>query len=576
MRAGVIQIPRLLRHSNWRLSLGALLIATLLLVAALHTQAAPVKIEVDKLQLRASNPGSCDQVDTVTIDSGNARDVAWTEAASLWQLEVTSPWPADTRPVISLGSPFYFEAAVKFPRTLAWQWHQPTGETDASWPAGLAVFPAWQGLKAGDVITLCLSAKVPFVAKAQVLSETDLRRSTIAGIRAASLSEGTLAAMTLAAIGLSLVMQRLTFVMFAGGMGMALMFVLVSNGTLLDLPGGVWLARDWPAQRIAGISATMLIGWGLARFIEYEQRHPVLWRVFLALMGIMGVLLVLAAAPTPARYMSLSPQSNALMVMMIVMLLTSAVQGLLQRHRASIVFLASWSPVLIVTAWMGTTANSESAWLTTSRWLYPITLVYACSFLFTELAKRLSATQAERDLARLRAKTDHLTGVMTRDELYRRMSLLQAMATSGRGSFAVLFVDFDHFKTVNDTYGHATGDAALIAATQRIMSALRSKDSVGRYGGEEFVILLEGIDATKTREIAERIRTDIENGGQPIEEGLPPLTVSIGIASFEPDAQDSVAAVMERADSALYAAKQAGRNQVMAAAETPAGAAPTA
>ncbi|WSE35427.1 GGDEF domain-containing protein [Amycolatopsis rhabdoformis] len=134
----------------------------------------------------------------------------------------------------------------------------------------------------------------------------------------------------------------------------------------------------------------------------------------------------------------------------------------------------------------------------------------------------------------------------------------------GPGSeFAVLMIDLDHFKRINDTYGHLTGDEVLAAVAVAIEDAVRQSDTVGRFGGEEFVVLLPATGGTPVLAIAERVRVavgelTVKVGGTVQVGGL---SVSVGVAGY-PEAGDTLDQVLRSADAALYRAKDAGRNRV--------------
>ena len=174
--------------------------------------------------------------------------------------------------------------------------------------------------------------------------------------------------------------------------------------------------------------------------------------------------------------------------------------------------------------------------------------------------QNLALTDAER-----RAQTDPLTGVLNRRSLIERLDAA-CMRAKARGlPISVLFIDLDHFKQINDSYGHAAGDACLAAIIPPIQTELRQSDIVGRYGGEEFVVILSGADAAAAHPIAERIcqrvaEVRIEGFGTSIR-----LTCSIGVA-----ASDTLGVwgqhLIAHADTAQYAAKRFGRNQVQLAA----------
>lgn len=167
-----------------------------------------------------------------------------------------------------------------------------------------------------------------------------------------------------------------------------------------------------------------------------------------------------------------------------------------------------------------------------------------------------------------RSRTDGLTGLTRRGPFEERLREEVARAKSFRTTFSILMIDIDHFKRMNDTYGHQVGDEVLRTVAQRLKEGLYETDVVARYGGEEFVCLLPRSQAAGLRQKAEQIRKRVE--GQAFVIGLENVTVtiSIGIAHFPSDG-DSGAAVLAAADRALYAAKGAGRNQVMEASQVP-------
>jgi diguanylate cyclase (GGDEF)-like protein/PAS domain S-box-containing protein len=129
-------------------------------------------------------------------------------------------------------------------------------------------------------------------------------------------------------------------------------------------------------------------------------------------------------------------------------------------------------------------------------------------------------------------------------------------------SFALLFIDVDHFKQVNDKYGHAVGDQVLTMVARTIQGLARAHDFIGRWGGEEFVAVIAGTDEPGLLAAAERIRSLVERSGLRTEKGEIAVTVSIGATVPEPD--DSVESIIARADERMYQSKAAGRNCVTA------------
>lgn len=160
---------------------------------------------------------------------------------------------------------------------------------------------------------------------------------------------------------------------------------------------------------------------------------------------------------------------------------------------------------------------------------------------------------------------DRLTGLYNRRFFEENVTRLAVAREESREPFSVALADLDHFKTINDTLGHAAGDAALCRASDLLRGEVRGNDVVGRYGGEELALLLVDLDRAAAAERMEECREALAE-----DERAPRLTVSVGVATFPADGttlDDLVAA----ADRRLYAAKRAGRNRVVAEDEAPAG-----
>lgn len=163
---------------------------------------------------------------------------------------------------------------------------------------------------------------------------------------------------------------------------------------------------------------------------------------------------------------------------------------------------------------------------------------------------------------RLKATRDALTDIYNRGAILAILEKEIARHQRDGKALAVLFADLDHFKQVNDTYGHLAGDAVLRAVTQRIAKILRPYDSQGRYGGEELLLTLPACSHQKAAEVAERIRKKISDSAVETSFGVIAVSVSIGVTVLAPHECISMNALLQRADEALYRAKNNGRNRV--------------
>ena len=161
------------------------------------------------------------------------------------------------------------------------------------------------------------------------------------------------------------------------------------------------------------------------------------------------------------------------------------------------------------------------------------------------------------------AITDQLTGLHNRRYMSRHLDTLIASAERAERPIAFLIMDIDHFKAVNDTYGHDSGDEVLREFASRISANVRGIDLACRYGGEEFVVVMPDTDVDFAATVAERLRRSVES--VPFAISREPhnlnITISIGIAASE-ESGDTADALLHRADKALYRAKREGRNRV--------------
>ena len=185
----------------------------------------------------------------------------------------------------------------------------------------------------------------------------------------------------------------------------------------------------------------------------------------------------------------------------------------------------------------------------------------------TQLRKKLYSDRLRQNvhLSVEMAMTDQLTGLYNRRYMARHLeTLLSGLPSSGK-TLAFLIMDVDHFKRVNDSYGHDVGDEILREFARRIGANIRGHDLACRFGGEEFVIIMPETDVATARPVAERLRASIESAPFSVSRapGALNITVSIGVAGAE-GARDTADALLRRADQALYRAKHTGRNRVVA------------
>ena len=187
-------------------------------------------------------------------------------------------------------------------------------------------------------------------------------------------------------------------------------------------------------------------------------------------------------------------------------------------------------------------------------------LAIAVNAMLTAIQKAKSELLQAQESLRFHAEHDSLTGVLNRRAI--RDVLRRELARSRRenNSIGVIVADVDHFKKINDHYGHGAGDAALVAVVQRISATLRPYDVIGRYGGEEFLIIAPGCDLDLTQKLAERVRAAVCD--EMVDLGEDSATITISLGATLGTAESDPEFLVEMADAAMYQAKRNGRNRV--------------
>ena len=186
---------------------------------------------------------------------------------------------------------------------------------------------------------------------------------------------------------------------------------------------------------------------------------------------------------------------------------------------------------------------------------------------YRELLKNVQAfiSQArrlERAFAAASSDLDTLTGIQNRLAMRRALERRHDRMERTDARATIALADLDHFKIVNDTYGHHAGDQVLSVAAARMLDGIRSYDQLFRYGGEEFLVLLDDAEPETTRVILERLRMSLEEAPIKLNDGIE-ITLTASFGAAEINKNETIEKTIERADAALYRAKEAGRNRVI-------------
>jgi diguanylate cyclase (GGDEF)-like protein len=400
--------------------------------------------------------------------------------------------------------------------------------------------------------------------RADITDMATYQAQDLTHVRLTTLFSSVQFTMILAALCLWLVLRDRVLLYFIGYTGCQLMNQLLMSGEMYELPGGsllVPLGTHAPWLFVA-LSAPLLFSF-ILEFCELRQITPRPARA----LGYMRWPYVLIAAllcfPFAERMHLLASAYNLWFIVTSLWALATIVLAASRHGRQARFFLVAWLPqVLLTVVRLGQVLLA----LDQPRWLeYGLPFATAfCSIVVTiGLADLSLRARRERDVAHHLADHDALTGLLNRRALVARLHEAVSQARPQHQPLALIFLDMDHFKSVNDRYGHQTGDACLRAVAAAIADELRPTDSLGRYGGEEFVALLPATTHEQAMAVGERIRRSIESLHVHARGNSLQTTISMGVASLTGPA-DTADDLIARADAALYRAKTLGRNCVVA------------
>ncbi len=386
-----------------------------------------------------------------------------------------------------------------------------------------------------------------------------------ARVRFSSAILSTQLLLAVVAIVFAVALRRWSLLLFFVWVLSVALYQVVMRGEVVPL--ATWIPPEQAMSVAAmGISLGLLAAYAfMFLLLQIPQRYPRLARAYrLALLTCATLLVLIPFTPVLTSIPNLI---NVLLLLLGVTALGVGVARAFDGDRESWFFLVGWGLVSVVSM-LRTVYFMQHAgtpvWL---EYLHPASDAFGALVLV--LATARAARYAEREMvsARQSAMTDTLTGLPNRAQLDVGAAQLLRTAADRAYPLAVLFVDLDHFKQVNDRFGHDVGDACLQAMAASLRRHVRSSDLVARYGGEEFVVLLQGADTEAALRMSEALRAAVETEGRVVDGRPVGLTASIGVATRRPG--DDVAQLFKRADAALYRAKHGGRNRIVLGDDTP-------
>lgn len=476
-----------------------------------------------------------------------------------WRVTANAPVVAGDAPQLVLNSPHLNSAEFWIPGAVLPLRRALLGkDADLDHSTRALVTPLPNGLGVGQSVYVRVEARSRQVMPVSIESLAQVHRNDLRHVAWRS-----------AIIVTMLVLAILSFCFWIGigerGYAYLLVTLVTQVGYLL-IVGGELRAVPWLAEAIGGdIRTSGLFGMAsifaslsfIAFYLDLPKHHPRFMRVVYGCIVAMGLLVLVSVVSDAAVISTLA--NIVLLVAAVTVLLVSAI-GTWRGQRAAYFLLMSWLPMIVLL--MLCIGEILGLWVNPGWMVYalPAGLAITGLVLTIGLADSMRQLRRDRDHASHLATFDTLTGAMSRRATDERLQAAVADAHRSGLSLSVVFFDIDHFKRLNDEFGHLVGDECLRIIASRTRNRLRRYDQVGRYGGDEMLVILPDTRLVEARGVAENLRSSINCRPLSIDGRLLNATLSLGIAELAPG--ETAEHLLERADAALYASKAAGRDRV--------------
>ncbi len=479
------------------------------------------------------------------------RQVQW------WRIESATPVAAEGAPQLVLRSPFLYRVEAWPPGATAPSRHALYGEhADFRHSHRALVIDLPDGIPAGEAVWLRVEHSSTMVMPVSVEPLDQVRRDDLAFVAWRSLVLTSLA--VLAVLGLAFwggTGER-SYAYFSGMLVCAVGYLAAVGGDFRWLPGAEHVfGHSGVTNRMFGGMGVVFSNLFQSAYLELRRKAPLLNRMLYAgtVMAAGSAVLTPLIGGNLLHWLA----NLGLLYSAVVLLVASATLSL-RGERTARVVLVSWTALIVACALAA--GQMMQLWVG-PRWLWQGlagSFVLASLLLALGLSDKLLQLRRDRDRASRQASIDTVTKVFNRhgieEQLFRDIE-----ASRARGApLSIAFVDLDRFKEINDRYGHGVGDQCLRIVSWRLRHQLHRGESLGRYGGDEFLVVLPGHRADSAMRIAERMRVSINCRPLSMPEASIRATLSIGVAEMGPG--ESVSSLFERADAALYASKSAGRD----------------
>lgn len=481
------------------------------------------------------------------------RQVQW------WRVRAASAPDRGSSPQLVLAAPFLYSVQAWVPGATGPSRHALYGpDADPRYSHRALVIALPQGLPAGEAVWLRVERSSTQPMRVSIESLDDVHRTDLAYVawRAGVLS--TLAMLVLLGLAFWGGTGERSYAYFTATLVCAIGYLSAVSGDLRWLPGADALFGHSPqTNRVIGCLGVVFSNLFQRGYLDLPRKLPLLDR---GLSVLTLVALATAALSLPFDSRLLSHAGNLSLLTSAALLLAASAFLALRGDRPGRVVLVSWIPLMVfsflaavrmIGLWEGPEWLSEGL---------AGSFVLASLLLAIGLSDKLLQLRRDRDQASRQATIDPVTKALNRHGIEERLYREAEAARESQSPLSIAMVDVDHFKEINDRHGHAIGDQCLRIVAWRLHGVLGRSDRLGRYGGDEFLLVMPGQGAEAALALAERMRVSVNCRPLTMPDADVRASLSIGVAELAPG--ESLSSLFERADAALYASKSAGRDRV--------------
>lgn len=479
--------------------------------------------------------------------------------AHWWRITTPEPLSAAGSPKLVLRSPFLNRVDAWVPGRTGPARHALYGaHADSRYSQRALVVDLPEGIPAGEAVWLRVHSTSAVAMPVTIEALDQVHRADLAFVAWRVFVLSVLSVLALLAFAFCFGTGESSLGWFGAMLCFAVLYMVSVGGDLRLLPGADTLLGSTPqANRFTGGLGVLFSNLFQRRYLDLPGKLPRMDRVLwvgtgLAAMTALGSLFV--DAGWLARF------GNGGLLLSAALLLSASAVLALRGDRAGRVVLASWLPLMTFTTlvaleMMGLWAGP--AWLAQGL---AASFALAGLLLTIGLADKLLELRRDRDRASALARADDLTGMLNRSGVEEELRQVLRSAEARPMPVSIAFVDVDRFKRINDAHGHRIGDQCLRIVSLRIRNQLRGRDIIGRYGGDEFLVVMPDTALHEARTVAARMLAAVNSRPLTMDHMQLDGSLSIGLAELVPG--ESAESLVERADAALYASKQGGRDRL--------------